>query len=100
MGAYEFQGLTSLYEIKYNEEFLLFPNPAYNRINIKVNRSFEERSIMLELLDESGRVMSTYLKTINAGLLETDLPGNLSPGIYLFRIKLKSENQTFKFVKN
>ena len=76
-----------------DKEIILFPNPATNQINLKTE--LKELGAFYTIYDDTGKsVLFGKIKSENT-LIEL---GNLSSGIYIFKIGNKRK-QTFKVVK-
>ena len=82
---------------KINEQFIpewnIFPNPASNFINIKNADSFQNIEISIYTLNGQLELQ----KLVNAGEKFIDITG-LSNGVYLVRLKNKSQQFSQKLV--
>jgi len=77
---------------EYNElPFLVYPNPAKDRIIIKANRLMQP--VILELYDIKGELIEQY-QIVNEKNIEIS---DLDDGVYFF--KPKNEHYIFRFIK-
>jgi len=70
-------------QIKYNNQFIVYPNPAKNKITVAGKFTLGDK---LQLNDISGRTIFEKTINFNNQSLQFDLP-SLPPGIYLLKIK-------------
>ncbi len=77
----------------------VYPNPYVAKANLDIELS-KPTSVMVEMTDELGRIVSLILpkKTVGAGLCRFDLP-NIAPGIYFLKIQLDDKTFVRKVVK-
>ncbi|MFC2086130.1 FG-GAP-like repeat-containing protein [Bacteroidota bacterium] len=71
----------------YNQEFEIYPIPAYSEVNIKFN-SMEDGSLFIEMFDLNGRIVKRTRKNIQIGQtynIEIDTK-NISNGIYYIKL--------------
>ncbi|WP_434035598.1 T9SS type A sorting domain-containing protein [Formosa sp. 4Alg 33] len=94
-GIYALPSATLSIEKENTDNFKFYPNPASDKLTIKMSASqFDKYTI----LDISGRV--TRMGTIPNGVQQLELGVNdLANGIYLINLQ-GSQNKTFKFIKN
>ena len=78
---------------KNNEKFVLYPNPAKNRINI---RSFENGPYTLELINLNGQMLKQ--KMIYEKLEVIDI-STLKQGIYIIRLISQDNMYSSRFIK-
>lgn len=71
------------------QEYLIYPNPSNDFINLKNLNSISE----YEIINLSGKIIKTG---ISEGEIEIK---NLDNGIYLIRIKSRNNHQVLKFIK-
>jgi hypothetical protein len=84
---------TSINNNSNNNEFLVYPNPAKNQINVKIATNLIGSEF--NITDQLGRKVLTGKLTAETSIIEL---GNLANGVYLFRVGEKTQ-QTFKVVK-
>lgn len=95
--------LTLSFEVVGNEQlsildFVLFPNPASNEVNIRIrqNRKNEEVELSFHILDNQGKLVYSHSYRTKESFLEDvwnlkDGNGKkLSPGMYFVRVFLRS----------
>lgn len=72
--------------------FKLFPNPVSSSVNIDFENSAgpNEQAVFV-MNDLNGRQVINRELTLNGSRLEILMPGNLQPGLYLFRFYLDSQ---------
>jgi hypothetical protein len=79
----------------------VYPNPATDQINIKVNSANARTSLVMHIYD--GRGVSVYYKVLPVGqtiLTETVDLAKMSNGIYIIEVMADGANRsTMKFVK-
>ena len=79
----------------------VYPNPATDQINIKVNGANARTSLVMHIYDSRG--VSVYNKILPVGqsvLTETVELTKLSNGIYIIEVMADGSNRsTMKFVK-
>ncbi len=81
-----------------NTDIYVFPNPARNTVNIKINNPVGE-SGFFNIIDISGRIV--YHSNIFGGDGDQIIPVDISQftkGLYLLQISLCGEKQTKKFI--
>ena len=71
------------------QEYLIYPNPSNDFINLKNLNSISE----YEIINLSGKIIKTG---ISEGVIEIK---NLDNGIYFIRIKSRNNHQVLKFIK-
>ena len=71
------------------QEYLIYPNPSNDFINLKNLNSISE----YEIINLSGKIIKTG---ISEGVIEIK---NLDNGIYFMRIKSRNNRQVLKFIK-
>ncbi len=84
--------LTSV-DLKKSEQFILFPNPVYERLNLYINDIYQGEA-EIQILDIKGIILQT-LKTNNNRII-LDLSNYVS-GIYFIRV-LSGNNSSYKKV--
>ncbi|MBU2929715.1 T9SS type A sorting domain-containing protein [Winogradskyella psychrotolerans] len=86
---------TSLNSIEIqNNEFTIAPNPAKNKLNIKLQNSSED--LKLEVFDVLGkRIFKGVITKLESSI---DI-SNWKSGVYLVRISDDTETQTKRFIK-
>ncbi len=84
---------TSINNNSNNYEFLVYPNPAKNQINVKIATNYIGSEFAIT--DQLGRKVLTGKLNSETSIIEL---GNLDNGVYLFRVGEKTQ-QTFKVVK-
>jgi hypothetical protein len=78
----------------------LFPNPAEDKLGIKITGAFENEKVEIVLFDNMGRVAKSIEMTPGIGSSELNLPINeLKSGIYHVRVKGSDLNYSQKVVK-
>lgn len=91
---------TSVNEKIENTQLLVYPNPAYNTINIK-QRGIKRGTAKFEISDIKGKVLYTVneFKVIDGDLENTLEISNLNTGIYILKVYNNNEVFSTKFVK-
>lgn len=89
-----FKGVTSSIDLQRALNLSIYPNPASDLIQISFSNSKSE-NVSIELLTASGSLISTYSTIDNAISIDgTDL----SPGMYILRLRLGDEQVAKKLV--
>jgi hypothetical protein len=78
----------NVFSNKENVSLLVYPNPAYNIINIETNSKIVEAHILT--LD--GKIIKTSTQS-------SIYIGDLSNGLYLIKVMTENQIQTIRFVK-
>jgi hypothetical protein len=89
---------TAIHDVSKENQFSVYPNPAQDNINIKLNQltagkynvnvtTIDGKSIMHSKADLSGGTMNLNISS-------------LSKGVYLLNVQNETGNQTVRFVKN
>lgn len=87
--------ITGISKNKNSDNFTLFPNPAYNQLNIEMDKVTANMAI--EVTDVFGKtILLENYKNTNKGVINVE---NLAPGIYVIKINLEGNTLTEKFVK-
>lgn len=74
-----------------NSEFLVFPNPATNKIYLTEN--FANKNFSFSIIDVQGKI-------VLSGQNENEIDvSDLMPGVYVFRIRLSTEIYSVKILK-
>jgi len=85
-------------DIEDNPELLIYPNPATNNINIKLEQNvFSEMEINIYSV-EGSFVLQIKEQATADNILSFNV-ANLAQGVYVAKIKIGEETKTFKFVK-
>ena len=80
------------------EDFSIFPNPATERINVKLSTESAE-SINIKLMDMAGKVLHIEEFTHSGGEFQYNTPvDHLSKGMYLLRIQTEKGQITKKII--
>jgi hypothetical protein len=77
-------------------EIKIYPNPVYNILNIKLDKSLAEFSV--DIFDVSGKIIFSSYKFTNKDLVSIDLT-HLSSNMYLLVIKNEKDFTTKLFFK-
>lgn len=88
-------------ESVFEPEFKLYPNPANNKIYIDLEESYSE--FQFDLIDLQGRIIYKGIRRELEGdsQVQIDLPsGQLSNGLYFFRINNEFGRKTVKLLIN
>jgi hypothetical protein len=86
--------IVSQYNIVQDEDFVISPNPAYNKLNIKLLSVNDD--VKLEVFDVLGKLI--YKGEITQ--LESSVNvSNWKIGVYLVRVSNNSMSQTKRFLK-
>ncbi len=64
----------------------VYPNPSQGRVHLKLS-DLQDRSLSLQVLDLSGKMVHQEALNIQGSNLEKDLDLNLAPGVYLMEIR-------------
>jgi len=75
---------------------LIFPNPAKSQVTVEINNWEENKSDMITLYDQTGRLILTLRNLTYSNNL--DLSG-LQTGIYFMVIKLKGNTTRWNIIK-
>lgn len=96
------QGLAESLNTPYliNESSLsIYPNPANAILNIK-RLSADNGSYEMQIINNSGQVVSTTNTEVNNGVLEHSInTSSLASGLYVLRIAHNGEQQVMPFIK-
>lgn len=87
--------LVSAKEPKNNPEWVIYPNPATDAINIQFQQTVQKPCI-LRLLDLQGRLVKSY-DYINSSIISLYLP-DVPPGIYLLELIVQGEVSLIEMV--
>ena len=79
-----------------SDRFLIYPNPAQNRINIQSQEQIKVNSI--QIIDNLGQVIINQ-ETNNIDEISVDV-SNLSFGVYFIKINTDNSTANYKFLKN
>ena len=90
---YLYNGPTGITTNTKENDFVIYPNPASNNVNVKINTSLI--GSQYTITDQLGRNVLTGKLTAETSVIEL---GNLANGIYLLRVG-ENIQQTFKVVK-
>lgn len=90
---------TATNEITLDNAIEVFPNPAFNKVNIK----FGDETVILgnkkiELLNSLGQVINKIESSINSNSIEVDL-SDLSQGLYYLRVSIGADIIVKKIIK-
>lgn len=73
---------------EYQPQIVLYPNPATNFINVNYSTIRSGEEVSVELMDITGRVLSSWSKIPVTGKNEWELGlGNLAKGMYFLRFR-------------
>lgn len=79
--------------------FSIYPNPASAVLNIK-RQATQNGSYEMQIINNSGQVVSTTNSTVNNGVLEYSINTSLlASGLYMLRIMHNGEQQVMPFIK-
>lgn len=79
-------------------DLTLFPNPAYQDINVKFTS--DEREVKLEIIDSRGNILSTKKLTSSKGYYDEKINiQSLSSGIYFIKINGNKQSLSKTFIK-
>jgi PKD repeat protein len=73
--------------------FNAFPNPAKEKMNVELQLT-ENSLLRFDILDLSGRLISSEEVKANAGLLRRELNGEELEGVYLLRVTINDQRFT------
>lgn len=88
--------LTNNADMRRNESFVLFPNPAYNALTI---RPISDPSTYLYIYDLAGNEVLFLKPTIYNNSIKIDI-NQLNSGAYFIHIQATSINKRFRFYKS
>ncbi len=92
-------GITGVGNISLQNEFLVFPNPARDVLNIVQNNFSDEDALPLLITDVSGRtIMQEKLKLTGNGHCQVNI-SNLQKGVYFIHINNKGQIFSSRFIK-
>ncbi|MFI5221855.1 MAG: T9SS type A sorting domain-containing protein, partial [Bacteroidia bacterium] len=82
-----------------NLDIKLYPNPAYDNLNIAINHIENETNITIQIVDIVGRVMQIQTSQIITGQdqLNINVPINLSSGTYFVKLDGTNIHETKRF---
>jgi hypothetical protein len=101
-GRYIYSNIVSVNVIvKGNTVSAVYPAPFTNTITITVANESVQTAI-IELFDNSGKKVVSFMKTVNKGLTNIQLEDltKLAAGLYIIKIQLGDTRFTQKLVKN
>jgi Secretion system C-terminal sorting domain len=81
-----------------NGSFFVYPNPATEELNIKLNKALE-KDATIELYSIEGKLVYSYMLLKHTESMNIDV-SNISTGLYFLRIRNTEFNSTIKFSKN
>jgi hypothetical protein len=81
-----------------DEQSLIFPNPAENEVNIKLNSGYTDK-IEIYITDLIGNTRKIWSGDASAGLINISLE-SFSAGNYLILIDGKNKREAIKLIKN
>jgi len=104
IGAFEFEltsGLGFFYDKTESDFFTLYPNPATQNVNVKVN-AVQNQTVEINLFNLQGQLISTNLFfAVAGGLNNFSLPVHQIPnGFYILKVNNGNEILSKNLVKN
>ncbi len=78
-----------------NAELKIYPNPANDKINIELSEEFYNEDLIINVIDATGSEFLTLMQMNAEKQLDIN---NLPAGIYLLKIKSRSQTVCNKFV--
>ena len=77
---------------------LTYPNPVSNEVRITIPASWQNKKVVYELFDASGKMIKR-IQTASSSQTETMNVSSLSPGFYIVRVSLDGQMEKKKIVK-
>jgi beta-glucanase (GH16 family) len=90
--------LTSLEEVQFAENPLVYPNPFTDRLTVDLKKDLNT-TVQVHFLDISGKLIRSISATPSKGLLELTNLKSLPKGVYFLNILGKDFSKTIKLVK-
>ncbi|HTF81596.1 MAG TPA: Ig-like domain-containing protein, partial [Cytophagales bacterium] len=78
------------------EDLNIYPNPASQQVTIKHDFSNDE-ILQIQLMDATGMLHNTYQGYGKESTIELD--ADLSPGLYLLKVKGSNKEKVYRFIK-
>ena len=79
-------------------EFLIYPNPVEESLNIDL-KSLTSETVEIAIFTESGLLITSDTYQVNQTIITLNT-GNLATGIYFIRLKNQEINKSFKLIKS
>jgi predicted outer membrane repeat protein len=97
-GAYNIKTLATAVVPMDNWKISAYPNPFSKIVQISIDENFQ-KDLWVQLLDIKGRVMfSVQMQAMN-NLLQLQIPGNLSSGMYVLQVQSAGKQASVLLVK-
>jgi hypothetical protein len=89
--------IVSLDNILLDKELTLYPNPAYNSLNVDLGRPY--KNVTIEVVKANGAtiVMTEQYSNIKEFSI---LTSQLASGVYMLQVTTENQRAVFKFIKN
>ncbi len=90
---------TSTKEISGSNSLSYYPNPVYNELNIKLDKS-DQQNLRVRIFSIDGILVKEMNLPINDSVVQINNLGELSKGMYLVNFKIENKDYSIKFIKN
>lgn len=97
-GRVEYSAIRAVRITKTGSPVHLFPNPANNELMVQLPASWMHQNMIIEILDQSGRMMHRHAGKVYSNLHRINLSG-FTPGAYFIRTVCDEQTQMQKFLK-
>jgi hypothetical protein len=93
-------GITGIENPDSDKEFMVFPNPAKDVLNIVRNSLSDEAALSINITDLAGRtVLQQKLNPRGEGHYQVNI-SKLQQGVYFVHLKNKEHNYSLRFIKS
>jgi sugar lactone lactonase YvrE len=90
---------TAVPQISNSGRFAIYPNPVNNTLNIQFSASYTSGKNTFEIVDITGRTITSFDRTVNSGnIIPVDVSA-LSGGMYFIKVSNNTSSQVLKFIK-
>jgi beta-glucanase (GH16 family) len=90
--------LTSLEEIQFDKDLIVYPNPFTDNLTIDLNKDLNS-TVQIDFLDITGKLIRSISATSSKGLLKLTNLTTVPKGIYFINILGKDFSKTVKLLK-
>jgi hypothetical protein len=97
-GRVEYSAIRAVRITKTGSPVQLFPNPANTEIMVQLPATWMNKNFVIEILDQSGKMMHRQAGKVNSNLQRINLSG-FTPGAYFIRTVCDEQTQMQKFLK-
>lgn len=78
---------------------IYFPNPVGDKLNINVENANDQR-VSLKIYNLDGKLIRTFMETVNNNTISIDLPGELFSGMYMVVYTINNTNYSLRIIKS